>query len=702
MDIPNTDRPDGSEKRKHWLLGKPIASDQAETQLLPKRLALPIFASDPLSSVAYAPQEMLMVLLLGGAAMLANSVWVTIAVVLLLATVVASYRQVVRAYPSGGGDYEVTQRNLGAKPAVIVAAALLCDYVMTVAVSVASGVDNIISAFPALSVFRVEMAIGFIVLLVLVNLRGVREASKAFALPTYLFIGSVALMVIVGGTRFLLGQHPEAMSAQYTLDHIQQPTQAALILLILRAFSSGCSALTGVEAISNGVPAFQKPKFRNAQKTLVAMGTIAVVLFVGLTALAILTKVHYVEDPCDLKGLANCSTWNQPSLISQIAGAVFGNGSILFYIIQVTTAIVLLLAANTAFNGFPLLASVLAKDGYMPKSLGNRGDRLVYSNGMIILAALAAGIVTVYQANVTSLIQLYIIGVFVSFTIGQIGMIVHWRRLIRGTATLTEKASSWRGLAINALGATFTALVLIIVSITKFTHGAWIVFVAIPLFFGMMMRIHHYYVQVAQEVKVDGETKFGNPGDHAIVLVSVVNKPILKALDYAIAAHHASLEAIHVATDEPRMLKVRHDWKACKIKIPLRIIQSPYREISGPLIDYIKERRSLYGSEIISVYMPIYVVGHWWEMLLHNRRARQIRQRLLLMHGVEVILVPWQLRSSSRLLTVPPRPTPGQDRSGVPSRQLVRKQKPLGTNTTQTRVIKLPPEAIDAELKKLE
>lgn len=671
----------------------------AEAQLLPKRLALPIFASDPLSSVAYAPQEMLMVLLLGGTALLSGSIWVTIAVVLLLVTVVASYRWVVKAYPSGGGDYEVAQRNLGPKAAVLVASALMCDYVMTVAVSVASGVDNIISAFPQLGMWRVEMALFFIVALVVMNLRGVREASKAFAIPTYAFIVSVAVMVVTGFIRFGLGHPPVAETAQYPVHQLADPTHAALILLVLRAFSSGCSALTGVEAISNGVPAFRKPKYKNAQKTLVAMGTIAVTLFVGLTAMALMTRVHYVQDPCDLVGLKQCSTWDQPSLISQIAAAVFGNGSIFFFIIQVATAIVLLLAANTAFNGFPLLGSVLARDGYMPKSLGNRGDRLVYSNGMIILALFAALIVIVFDANVTGLIQLYIIGVFVSFTVGQIGMIVHWRRIIKSNTPRAEKAGAYRGLVINTMGACLTATVLIIVTITKFTHGAWVVFVAMPIFYGAMMRIHYYYRQVAEEVKVDGETVFGNPGDHAIVLVHTVNKPALKALDYAIAAKHPTLEAIHVAVNEQKMLKVRHDWKAAKIKLPLRVLPSPYRDVAGPLIQYIKERRALHGPEVISIYMPIYIVGHWWERLLHNRRARQIRQRLLLQHGVATVLVPWQLRSSDRLLTIAPRPQPGQDRSGMPMRQVVRKHKPLNTGPTsaQTTAIKIQPFGLPSE-----
>ncbi|WP_455132452.1 APC family permease, partial [Microbacterium aurum] len=374
-------------------------------------MALPIFASDALSSVAYAPQEMLMILLIGGTAFLAFSPWVAAAVVALLIVVVLSYRQLIKAYPSGGGDYEVARTNLGEKAGVVVAAALLVDYVLTVAVSVASGVDNIISALPELDPWRVELAVGFVVLIIVVNLRGVREASTAFAIPTYLFIGSVMIMIVTGLVRWMLGDAPIAESAQFAVQ-AEDLSQAAVILLILRAFSSGCSALTGVEAVSNGVPAFRHPKVRNAQTTLVLMGSIAIIMFAGLTLLALVAGVHYAENPCNLIGF-DCKAAVQPSLMAQVAAATFGNGSILFFVIQAATAAVLLLAANTAFNGFPLLGSVLARDGYAPKALNTRGDRLVYSNGMIILGLAAVLVVVIFQAKLTVLIQLYIIGVFV-------------------------------------------------------------------------------------------------------------------------------------------------------------------------------------------------------------------------------------------------------------------------------------------------
>lgn len=674
---------------KHWIIGEPLPTERLEGQLLPKSLALPIFASDPLSSVAYAPQELVMILLVGGLAFLSFTPWVALAVVVLLITVVASYRQLIRAYPSGGGDYEVAHRNLGEKAGLVVASALLVDYVMTVVVSVASGVDNIISAIPELNPFRVELAIVFVIILAAVNLRGVSESSKAFAIPTYLFIGSVFVMIVVGLTRTALGDPPVAESADYGVQG-ESLSQAAVILLLLRSFASGCSALTGVEAISNGVPAFRIPKIRNAQATLVAMGGIAIILFSGLTAMALISNVHYAENPCDLIGWTECATEPQQSLMAQVAGATFGGDSFPFYVIQAATALVLLLAANTAFNGFPLLGSVLARDGYAPKSLSTRGDRLIYSNGVIILALVAIAILVIFQANLTVLIQLYIIGVFVSFTIGQTGMVRHWLRELsrqrhpakgapkRPTpdaedARALSRGAIMRALAINAVGAAMTAVVLIVVTVTKFTHGAWIVFVMMPILFFLMMGVHRYYRDVEKEIEVDPTTTFGATGDHAIVLVGRMQKPTLKALDYAIAARHDSLEAVHVSIDDETTKRLKKDWVKQNIHVKLRILSSPYRDLSYPLIQYIKGRREEHGSEVITVYMPQYIVGHWWESILHNHKARRIRQKLLLVHGVTVALVPWLLDSSDLIYGRRSRPLPGQDRRGEPVRPVPRR-----------------------------
>ena len=652
---------------KRILLGDPLTSKQVDDQLLPKRMALPIFASDALSSVAYAPQELVMILLIGGLTFLSFAPIVAAAVVVLLLVVVLSYRQLIKAYPSGGGDYEVASKNLGEIPGVVVAAALLVDYVLTVAVSVASGVDNIISALPGLNAWRVELAVGFVILIIIVNLRGVREASAVFAVPTYVFIASVGVMIVTGLVQTILGDAPVASSAAFSV-HSEDLGQAAVILLVLRAFSSGCSALTGVEAVSNGVPAFRAPKVRNAQATLVLMGSIAICLFAGLTALALITSVRYAENPCDLIGF-DC-TGPQPSLMAQIAAATFGGGSILFFIVQAATACVLLLAANTAFNGFPLLGSVLARDGYAPKAMNTRGDRLVFSNGMILLGVAAIAVLVIFQARLTTLIQLYIIGVFVSFSLGQLGMVRHWRRILRtargGKVGTSDRRSARVGLIINATGATLTILVLLIVTITKFTHGAYLVFFAIPVLALLMLGVKRYYRDVEHEIAVDDTTHFGASGDVALVLVSRLQKPVIKALDYAIAAEHGKTLAVHVAVSEDDTAQLRAQWAEHRIPIPLVIVDSPFRSFAQPVAQFIKQYRLEHGPSVVTVYLPQYIVGHWWESLLHNRRARRMATQLMLVHGVSITLVPWLLDSSELIYGRRSRPVPGQERAGRP------------------------------------
>ncbi len=649
---------------KRILLGDPLTSEQLDEQALPKRRALPIFASDALSSVAYAPQELVMILALGGTAFLAFAPGVATAVVALLIIVVLSYRQLIKAYPSGGGDYEVARTNLGERSGVVVASALLVDYILTVAVSIASGVDNIISALPGLDPWRVELAVGFVVVLIVVNLRGVREASTAFAVPTYIFIGSVAVMIVTGIIRWMLGDTPVASSAGFDVE-AESLTQAATILLVLRAFSSGCSALTGVEAVSNGVPAFRAPKVRNAQSTLVTMGAIAILLFSGLTLLALVTGVHYAENPCHLIGF-DCANTPQPSLMAQIAAATFGGGSILFFVVQAATACVLLLAANTAFNGFPLLGAVLARDGYAPKSLNTRGDRLVFSNGMIILGAAAIVVLVVFQARLTTLIQLYIIGVFVSFSIGQIGMVKHWRRELRllPERLRAERRAAAVGLLINAMGAAATASVLVIVTVTKFTHGAWLVFLAIPVLSVLMIGVHRYYRDVEHEIEMDDSVRFGASGDVALVLIGHLQKPAAKAIDYALAARHDTTIALHVGVSAETSAQLQADWELHRVPVPLVIIESPFRQYAAPVAQFITQYREKHGAAVVTVYLPQYIVGHWWESLLHNRRARRIAQQLMMVHGVSITLVPWLLDSSELIYGRRSRPLPGDDRAG--------------------------------------
>ena len=521
---------------KRVIIGSPMSSELAGHTLLSKRLALPIFASDPLSSVAYATQEIMLVLTLGGTAFFYLAPWIAVAVVVLLSVVVASYRQLVRAYPTGGGDYEVASKNIGKPAGVVVASALLVDYVMTVAVSVSSGVDNIISAVPSLHGVRVAMAVTFVIVLAAINLRGVREAGIAFAAPTYLFATGVFIMIGTGLFRVIVGDAPVAESAKYHI-HVHHGYGSlgllALAFFALRAFSSGCTALTGVEAIANGVPAFKPPKARNAQLTLVIMGALAISMFVGVTALALVAKVH-ITDPttssCLLDGVPNCGHTPQRTVIAQVAGAVFGGThSIGFFFVQATTALILVLAANTAFNGFPLLGAILARDKNLPSQLNNRGDRLSYSNGIIMLAVVAVALITIYKADVSRLIQLYIIGVFTSFTLGQTGMVRHWNRVLRTERDQAERRRVYRSRSINAFGAVFTGLVLVIVILTKFTKGAYLVLIAMPILYAIMRAINKHYTRVSEEL-VTEETGLHLPArNHVVVLVSKVHKPTLRA-----------------------------------------------------------------------------------------------------------------------------------------------------------------------------
>ncbi|MGW4893300.1 APC family permease [Kitasatospora sp. NPDC004240] len=649
-----------------------MRSEELGETLLPKRLALPIFASDPLSSVAYATQEILLVLTVGGTAFLYLTPWVAAAVVALMAVVVMSYRQVVHAYPSGGGSYEVASRNLGANAGLVVAASLLVDYVMTVAVSVASGVDNVISAFPGLDDHRVPLALGFVVLLTAMNLRGVRESGNAFAAPTYLFICAMLLMIVTGLVRVAFGDAPVASSAGYGIrPEYGQDALAGLGLLMLglRAFASGCTALTGVEAISNGVPAFRAPKARNAASTMAAMGLIAVTTFSGITALALVADVHIAEDACDLTGFADCATVPQQTVIAQLAAAVFGgDDSVLFYVIQAATALVLILAANTAFNGFPLLSSILAEHRYLPRQLHTRGDRLAFSNGIIALAVVAGALLWLYDANVTDLIHLYILGVFTSFTLSQIGMVRHWNRALASETDPAVRARAHRARVINALGGVTTALVLVIVLLTKFTQGAWLAVLAAAVLWVMMRGIRRHYDAVAAELAVDDPRADAvRPSRvHGIVLVSKLHRPTLRALGYAEAFRPDTLEAVTVAVERDSTEELVRQWAEFDVRVALKVLDSPYREITKPVVQYVREYRRTSPRDAVAVFIPEYVVGHWWEHLLHNQSALWLKSRLLFTPGVMVISVPWQLTSSSRAYH-PSRRAPGAVRRGEPA-----------------------------------
>ncbi|WP_030618565.1 APC family permease [Streptomyces sclerotialus] len=639
---------------KRILIGRALRSDKLGETLLPKRIALPVFASDPLSSVAYAPGEVLLVLSVAGVSAYHFSPWIALAVVVLMFTVVASYRQNVHAYPSGGGDYEVANTNLGPKAGLTVASALLVDYVLTVAVSISSGVENLGSAIPFVVEHKTLCAITMIVLLTLMNLRGVKESGKLFAIPTYIFVVGVFAMIIWGAFRgVILGDSMKAPTADYTI-HAEQGGLAgfALVFLLLRAFSSGCAALTGVEAISNGVPAFRKPKSRNAATTLALMGGLAVTMFCGIIVLAMVTGVKMAEKPAtDLlhNGHPVGSGYTQNPVISQVAAAVFGDGTLPFIILAAATALVLFLAANTAYNGFPLLGSILAQDRYLPRQLHTRGDRLAFSNGIVLLAGAAVILVYIYGADSTRLIQLYIVGVFVSFTLSQIGMVRHWNRHLTTEKEPAKRRRMHRSRAINAFGATFTGLVLVVVLVTKFSHGAWVALLGMVIFYVTMTAIRKHYDRVAEEIAAadSPDDEVARPSRvHSIVLVSKVHKPTLRALNYAKLMRSDSLEAVSVDVDQAETRALREEWERRGIEVPLKVLASPYREITRPFIEYVKSLRKESPRDAVSVFIPEYVVGHWYEHLLHNQSALRLKGRLLFTPGVMVTSVPWQLDSS--------------------------------------------------------
>jgi len=625
-----------------------MGSERLGETLLPKRLALPVFCSDPLSSVAYATQEIVLVLGLGGLALLHLAWWVALAVAVLLVIVVASYRQTCHAYPGGGGAYAVSRANLGRDAALVAASALLVDYVLTVAVSVAAGVDNVVSAFPQLASHEVGISVGLIALLALMNLRGVRESGRLFAVPTYGFVVIVLLMLVVGFAKLAFGGGLTAESAKYPIaPTIQHTGTVVLILLLLRAFASGCTALTGVEAVSNGVPNFQKPKSKNAASTLAIMGTLAITMFIGITALAIVSHVHFTDtDNARLLGFPAGGT--QQTVIAQIGIAVFGNSSIGFYVLQALTAAILVLAANTAFNGFPILASILGQDGYLPRQFARRGDRLVFSNGIVLLSLLAGLLIWSFHASTTRLIQLYIIGVFVSFTLSQAGMVKHWARALRTERDPAERRAVHRRRAINLTGAVATSLVLVIVLITKFAHGAWIVVIAMPLVFLMMKGIYRHYSRVAAELAPDPAGMVLPARIHAVVLVSKLHKPTLRALAFARATHPDSLTALTVSTNDADVRDLQAQWADRDVPVALTVLESKYRDITGPVLDYVASLRREGPRDIVVVYLPEYVVGRWWEHLLHNQSALRLKARLLFQPGVMVTNVPWQLSSTER------------------------------------------------------
>nr|BFE68704.1 APC family permease [Actinoplanes digitatis] len=626
---------------------QPFRSDRLQHTLLPKRIALPVFASDALSSVAYAPDEILLTLSIAGAGAFVFAPWVTLAVAVVMVTVVASYRQNVHAYPSGGGDYEVATVNLGPRFGVAVASALLVDYILTVAVSVSAGVSNLGSVVPFVAENKIGIALVAIGLLAALNLRGLRESGTAFAVPTYLFIVVIVGMIITGLVRvFVLGQDLRAPSADILIDAEEHHlTSLAFAFLLLRTFSSGCAALTGVEAISNGVPAFKPPKSRNAATTLMLLGGIAILMLVGIVMLAKATHLQYVEDPAT-QIIGGPENYVQKTVTTQLGETVFGSGSIMLYLVGAVTALILFLAANTAFNGFPVLGSILAQDRYLPRQLHTRGDRLAFSNGIIFLSVAAMVLIVAFEAEVTRLIQLYIVGVFVSFTLSQAGMLRHWNRLLRTQRDPDVRRQMFRSRAINGFGMVLTGAVLIVVLITKFMLGAWIAIAAMLVIYVVMLGIRKHYTRVSAELEPGDEGPVLPSRNHAVVLVSKVHKPTLRALAYARATRPDTLTAVTVNVDDKDTRRIQEEWERHQIPVSLTVVDSPYREITRPIIDFVKSVRRSSPRDVVTVFVPEYVVGRWWEHLLHNQSALRIKGRLLFEPGVMVTSVPWQLQSS--------------------------------------------------------
>jgi amino acid transporter len=599
---------------KRLLVGRPMPLAQARHERLSKTIALAVFSSDALSSVAYATEEILLVLVLAGTAAAHLSVPLALAITGLLLIVVVSYQQTIHAYPSGGGSYIVARANLGAIPGLIAAAALLIDYVLTVSVSVAAGVAALTSAFPRLHEHRVAFGVTFIALIAFANLRGVRESGRVFAVPTYLFVSAFAFMVAAGIWRWLQGElvplPPRAMADTVPLTWF----------LVLRAFSSGCTALTGVEAISNGVPAFKPSESRNAAITMGWMAGILGALFVGITVLAWALQVTPSEDE---------------TVVSQIARSLFGR-DLFYYLVQGTTMLILVLAANTSFADFPRLASLLSRDRYAPRQLTTQGDRLVFSNGILVLGGLAALLIVLFRGDTHSLIPLYAVGVFISFTLSQSGMVRHW---------LAEGGPGWRWrLAINGTGAAVTAVVTLVIAATKFTHGAWIVVLLVPVMVMAFRIVNRHYEALAGELSLEHLADEPPLTNTVLVLVGDLHMGVVRALRFA-QTLTPNPKAVYVEIDPARTLKLEERWAKGGSGVPLVVLSSPYRSVLGPLFEYLGRIKSREPHGVITIVIPEFVPRHWWQHVLHNQTALLVKGTLLFRQGIVVVDVPFHLKS---------------------------------------------------------
>jgi amino acid transporter len=602
------------QRLKRVLVGRPIPTSLDQHERLSRVTGLAVFASDALSSVAYATEAILLVLVTAGSAALGASLPIALAIAVLVAIVVTSFRQSILAYPKGGGAYVVTRENLGRYPSLVAGAALLIDYVLTVAVSTAAGIDAITSAIPPLYPHRVLLCSAGVLAIAVANLRGVREAGRLFAGPTYLFVGAYLAMILWGLVLWLRGEAgPAAAEAE------ARGVEALTLFLALRAFASGCAALTGIEAVSDGVPAFRTPEAQNARQVLSALGLILIVLFVGITVLV------YVFHVVPVAG----ETTN-----SQLARRVFGL-SPFYYLVQGVTALILVLAANTSFADFPRVASFLARDGFVPRQFANRGDRLAYSNGILILTVLSVGLLVVFQGDTHALIPLYAVGVFLSFTLKQASMVRYW---------LGRRQPGWvAGVSVQAVGATATGLVMMIIAVTKFTHGAWIVVVLIPALVVAFVTVRRHYDQVARQLSIDGAEAEPPLTAHVVlVLVGDVHRGVLRAVRYA-RALSTDARGVYVEITPEQTRRVEERWARFGAGMPLVVLRSPYRSVAGPLLEYLDHLQRRATDQLVTIILPEFIPARWWQHLLHNQTALLIKGALLFRKGVIVTNVPYHL-----------------------------------------------------------
>lgn len=600
---------------KRFIVGEPIPSHLAHHERFSRFTGLAVLSSDALSSVAYATEEVLRVLVLVSLGALSYATPIAVVIATILAIVVFSYRQTIHAYPNGGGAYLVAKDNLGETPALVAAAALLIDYVLTVAVSIAAGVAAITSAMPEWHVNRVQMTLVFVLVLMLGNLRGIRESGRIFAIPTYLFVISLLGLIAMGAWRALSGTiHPIV-----TGNPIQPAGDLLTIFLLLTAFSNGCTAMTGVEAVSNGVPAFKPPESKNAAATMIMMAVLSITMFMGITLLG--HAYHVIPS-------------EQETVVSQIARGVFGGRGSAYYVVQAATMLILVLAANTAYADFPRLASILARDRYVPRQLMNQGDRLAFSNGIIGLSIFASVLLVAYGGDTHSLIPLYMIGVFVSFTLSQAGMVIHWRKL---------KGPGWRTSAlINGLGAAVTGIVLIVVALTKSREGAWIILLLIPVHVALFRATRRHYDEVARQLSLEGWTNGARHRNTVLVPMSGVHRAVVQALEYAKTLSQ-DVRAVYVNIDPAATKQLCKQWNKWGAGVPLVVLESPYRSLMEPLLEYIDQVDAAQPDDFVTIVLPEFVPARWWHHVFHNQRALLIKGALLFRPNVVVTSVPFHL-----------------------------------------------------------